>query len=88
MCVNYRAWNKLTVKNSYPIPRIDDVLDQLQGSKLFSSLDLTSGYHQLQITPEDVLKTAFSTPFGHDEFKVLSFGLTNLVMHLQPFKLS
>ena len=73
MCVDYRALNKLTVKNKYPLPRIDDLLDQLQGS----SLDLTSGYYQTQISPEDVPKTAFSTPFGHYEFKVLSFGLTN-----------
>jgi len=69
--------NKLTVKNKYPLPRVDDLLDQLQGSRVFSSLDLTSGYHQIRISPEDVPKTAFSTPFGHYEFKVLSFGLTN-----------
>ena len=77
MCVDYRAPNKLTVKNKYPVPRTVDLLDQLQGSRVFSSLDLTNGYHQIRITPEDVLKTAFSTPFGHYEFKVLSFGLTN-----------
>ena len=65
MCVDYRALNKLTVKNKYPLPRIDDLLDQLQGSKVFSLLDLTSGYHQIRITPEDVPKTAFTTPFGH-----------------------
>ncbi len=77
MCVDYRTLNKLTVKNKYPLPRVDDLLDQLQGSRVFSSLDLTSGYHQIRISPEDVPKTAFSTPFGHYEFKVLSFGLTN-----------
>ncbi len=77
MCVDYRALNKLTVNNKYPLPRIDDLLDQLQGSKVFSSLDLTSGYHPIRISPEDVPKTAFSTPFGHYEFKVLSLGLTN-----------
>ena len=76
ICVDYRALNKLTVKNKYSLPRIDDLLDQLQGSKVCSSLDLTSGYRQIWIRPEDVPKTAFSTPFGHFEFKVLSFGLT------------
>ena len=77
MCVEYRALNKLTVKNKYSLPRIDDLLDLLQGSKVFPSLALTSGYHQLRVWPEDGLKTAISTPFGHYEFKVLSFGLTN-----------
>ena len=76
MCVDYHALNKLTVKNKYPTPRIDDLMDQLQGSKVFCSLDL-SGYHQIRIALEDVPKPAFSTPFGHYEFKVLSFGLTN-----------
>ena len=77
MRVDNRALNKLTVKTKYPLPRIDDLLDQLQGSKVFSSLDLTIGYHQIRIRPEDVPKTAFSTPFGHYEFKAPSFGLTN-----------
>ena len=65
------------MKIKYPLLRIDNLLDQLQGFKVFSSLDLTSGYHQIRITPEDVPKTAFSAPFGHYKFKVLSFGLTN-----------
>ena len=77
MCVDYCALNKLAVKVKYPLPRIDDLLNQLQGSKVFFSLDLTSGYHLIRILPEDMPKTAFFTPFWHYEFKVLSFGLTN-----------
>ena len=77
MCVDYRALNKLTVKNRYPLPRIDDLFDKLQGSHMFSSLDLTSGYHQIRICQDDVQKTAFRTPLGHFQFKVLCFGLTN-----------
>ncbi len=75
MCVDYRALNKLTVKNKYPIPRFDDPLSQLQGATVFLSLELTSGYHQIR--PEDVPKTAFNTPFGQYKFKVLRLGLTN-----------
>ncbi|KAJ9532950.1 hypothetical protein QJQ45_018027 [Haematococcus lacustris] len=77
MCINYRALNKLTVRDRYPLPRIDDLFDKLAGKRVFSSLDLQSGYHQIRITEEDVPKTAFLTPMGQFQFKVLCFGLTN-----------
>ena len=74
---DWRMLNKLTVKNRYPLPRIDETLDRLSGSKVFSSLDLNSGYFQIRITEEDAHKTAFTTPMGHYEFKVLGQGLCN-----------
>jgi len=77
MCIDYRALNKITVKNKYPLPRTDQLLDSLSGAKVLTSLDLQSGYQQIHIPDEDVPKTAFRTPFGHYQFKVLSFGLTN-----------
>jgi hypothetical protein len=77
LCVDYRALNSITVKNRCTIPRIDDLLNAVAGSEYFTSLDLTSGYHQILIFEEDRSKTVFRTPFGHFQFKVLIEGLTN-----------
>ncbi|GJR96860.1 putative reverse transcriptase domain-containing protein [Tanacetum coccineum] len=77
MCIDYRELNKLTVKNHYPLSRIDDLFDQMQGSSVYSKIDLRLGYHQLHIKEEDIMITAFRTRYGHFEFQVISFGLTN-----------
>ncbi|GKB75827.1 putative reverse transcriptase domain-containing protein [Tanacetum coccineum] len=77
MCIDYRELNKLTVKNRYPLSRIDDLFDQLQGSKVYSKIDLRSGYHQLRVYEEDIPKTTFRTRCSHYEFQVMSCGLTN-----------
>ncbi|GKA56007.1 putative reverse transcriptase domain-containing protein [Tanacetum coccineum] len=80
MCIDYHELNKLSVKNRYLLPRIDDLFDQLQGSRVYSKIDMRSGYHQLRVREEDIPKMAFRTRYGHYEFQVMPFGLTNAPM--------
>jgi hypothetical protein len=81
LCVDYRPLNAVTIKNKYPLPRIDILFDQLARAKVFSKVDFHSGYHQIKIHPEDVSKTAFSIRYGLYEYLVMSFGLTNAPAH-------
>jgi hypothetical protein len=81
LCVDYRLLNAVTIKNKYPLPRIDILFDQLAGAQVFSKIDLHSGYQQIKIRDEDIPKTAFSMRYGFYEYLVMSFGLTNALAH-------
>ena len=77
MCIDYKQLNKVTMKNKYPLPQIEDLFDQLKGASYFSKVDLCSGYHQHRVRDEDIPKAGFSKRYGHYEFRVISFGFTN-----------
>jgi hypothetical protein len=81
LCVDYRPLNVVTIKNKYPLPRIDIMFDQLVGTQVFSKIDLRSGYHQIKICAEDIPKTTFTTRYGLFEYLIMSFGLTNALAH-------